>query len=238
MSGLMVIGAHPDDCEHIAGGVAANTVEAGEVVTFLVVTNGELWHVDEQVQDPETIARVRKREATMGAAELGAMAEFADLPDSGLTGHPDLAAVLVRSIRRVQPDMVVTHSPTEGHSDHKALATAVLRVCNVDGEPSLIGNARYRPDLGAAHDITRLYFAAQGADLYRDSTVFIDTSAALDKKIKTLRSHESQTAEADALDRRVRLTAAMTGRVAGLDAAEAFYPAPGYRPVVRYIRLP
>lgn len=238
MSGLLVIGAHPDDCEHIAGGLAANTVSAGEPVTFLVVTNGELWHSDEQVTDPNSIAQARRREAAAGAAVLGASVLFAELPDSGLTGHPDLATVLVRFIRQLRPERVVTHSPDEGHYDHKAVATTVLRVCNVEGEPSLVGNARFRPDLGASHDITRLYFAAQGADLYRDSTVFIDTSAALDKKIKALQSHGSQSADLAALDQRVRLTAAATGRIAGLEAGEAFYSAPGYRPVIRYIRLP
>jgi LmbE family N-acetylglucosaminyl deacetylase len=238
MSGLLVIGAHPDDCEHIAGGVAANTAAAGEPVAFLVVTNGELWHADKQVTDPNDIAQTRRREAAAGAAVLGATVHFAELPDSSLTGHADLAATLAHFIRQIRPTTVVTHSPNEGHYDHKAVATTTLRICNVEGEPSLIGNARYRPDLGPAHDIERLYFAAQGADLYRDSAVFIDTSEALDTKIKALKSHGSQSADLAALDQRVRLTAASVGRIMGMDAAEAFYSAPGYRPVVRYIRLP
>ena len=41
---LLIIGAHPDDCEFKAGGLAAKCRERGDIVKFVSATNGEAGH--------------------------------------------------------------------------------------------------------------------------------------------------------------------------------------------------
>ncbi|MCA9438785.1 MAG: PIG-L family deacetylase, partial [Candidatus Omnitrophica bacterium] len=43
---IMVIGAHPDDCEIKAGGVAAKWAGQGHKVKFVSVTNGDIGHYE------------------------------------------------------------------------------------------------------------------------------------------------------------------------------------------------
>jgi len=44
---IIVFGAHPDDCELKAGGVAARWAAQGHKVKFVSVTNGDIGHFDE-----------------------------------------------------------------------------------------------------------------------------------------------------------------------------------------------
>jgi LmbE family N-acetylglucosaminyl deacetylase len=238
VSGLMIIGAHPDDAEHMAGGVARTAVDRGENVVFLILTDGQRWFADPQMLVPDEIAAVRRDEARRGAAALGATAQFAGLPDGQLDSCGNLPFVLVSAIRQVKPQRVVTHSPNEGHTDHRAAAAAVVRVCNVLSEPAPIGNPRWFPDAGRPHSIQQLYLTARGSDLYQESALFVDTSAWIDDKVKALLCHASQFSDSSVFERSVRLTAAATGQIAGFDCAEGFLPAPGYPPRTRYTYLP
>ncbi|MCE2759108.1 MAG: PIG-L family deacetylase [Chitinophagaceae bacterium] len=43
-SRIIVIGAHPDDCDSDAGGIAALLAEMGHAVKFVAVTNGDAGH--------------------------------------------------------------------------------------------------------------------------------------------------------------------------------------------------
>ncbi|NBO49865.1 MAG: PIG-L family deacetylase, partial [Chitinophagia bacterium] len=43
-SRIIVIGAHPDDCDIDAGGIAAMFAEMGHAVKFVAVTNGDAGH--------------------------------------------------------------------------------------------------------------------------------------------------------------------------------------------------
>ena len=57
---IMVIGAHPDDCEGGCGGIALKYIKEGSKVTFVSVTDGSAGH---QTMDRKTLANVRREEA-------------------------------------------------------------------------------------------------------------------------------------------------------------------------------
>ena len=54
---LMIIGAHPDDAEVRAGGLAARYVERGGRAMMVSVTNGNAGHHE---MEPDALARRRK----------------------------------------------------------------------------------------------------------------------------------------------------------------------------------
>ena len=41
---VIVFGAHPDDCEYVAAGVAARWASKGHAVKFVSCTNGDVGH--------------------------------------------------------------------------------------------------------------------------------------------------------------------------------------------------
>ena len=82
---LMVVGAHPDDCEITAGGIAALTAARGGRVLFVSMTNGDKGH---QTLGGVTLARTRRNEARAGAAACGAEAIVLDNHDGELTPTP------------------------------------------------------------------------------------------------------------------------------------------------------
>uniref|UniRef100_UPI00262067A2 PIG-L deacetylase family protein n=1 Tax=uncultured Gimesia sp. TaxID=1678688 RepID=UPI00262067A2 len=54
---ILIIGAHPDDCDIKAGGTAALYQQAGHTVKFVSVTNGESGH--QSISGPE-LADIRR----------------------------------------------------------------------------------------------------------------------------------------------------------------------------------
>ena len=65
---LLVFGAHPDDCEFTAAGLAARYARRGGRVCFVSVTNGDAGH---HTLGGSTLARIRREEARLPAAALG-----------------------------------------------------------------------------------------------------------------------------------------------------------------------
>ena len=57
---ILVIGAHPDDCEFKAGGMAALYRQLGHQVCFVSVTDGRSGH---QTKYGDELAAIRREEA-------------------------------------------------------------------------------------------------------------------------------------------------------------------------------
>ncbi len=119
---LMVIGAHPDDAEYKAGGLAAQYRRLGHEVCFVSMTNGDAGH--HEMSGPPLAAR-RRAEADASAKVLGLTYEIFDNSDGKL--EPDLRRreELIRAIRRYRPDLLLTHRPNDYHPDHRATAQLV-----------------------------------------------------------------------------------------------------------------
>ena len=78
---VLVIGAHPDDCEITAGGIAALTAARGGRVLHVAMTNGDKGH---QTLSGAKLARMRRGEAQAAAAACGAEAIVLDNHDGEL----------------------------------------------------------------------------------------------------------------------------------------------------------
>ena len=122
---LLIIGAHPDDCE-TAGGIALRFVHAGHAVKFLTVTNGCSGH---QASMGGALSRVRAGEAEKVSKLFGVEYEMMDNNDAYLVaGIPERVALL-RAIRLYAPDIIITHRPNDYHPDHRA-ASILVQDCS------------------------------------------------------------------------------------------------------------
>ena len=113
---VIAFGAHPDDAELKASGVAALWASRGHKVKFVAMTNGDVGHF-EMAGGP--LARRRKAEVADCARILGIETEVLDIHDGELTPSLENRKNVARLIRQWQADVVLSHRPYDYHPDHR-----------------------------------------------------------------------------------------------------------------------
>jgi N-acetylglucosamine malate deacetylase 1 len=113
---IIVFGAHPDDCELVAGGTAARWAEMGHQVKFVSVTNGDIGHHE---MAGATLARRRAAEVRRCGEILGVTSEVLDNHDGELLPTLENRKEIVKRIREWKADLVISHRPNDYHPDHR-----------------------------------------------------------------------------------------------------------------------
>ncbi len=113
---IIVFGAHPDDCEIKAGGVAAMWAAQGHHVKFVSTTNGDIGHW-KMAGGP--LAQRRTAEVKKAAKILGIETEVLDNHDGELMPTLENRKAFVRLIREWKADIVLSHRTNDYHPDHR-----------------------------------------------------------------------------------------------------------------------
>ena len=113
---IIAFGAHPDDCEIRAGGVAAMWAAKGHKAKFVSTTNGDIGHW-KRAGGP--LAQRRTAEVEKAARILGIETEVLDNHDGELMPTLENRKTFVRLIRQAKADIVMTHRPNDYHPDHR-----------------------------------------------------------------------------------------------------------------------
>jgi len=227
---VLVMVAHPDDAEFWAGGTIAGWTDAGVEVTYCVLTDGDAGGFDAAIPraDMPQIRRAEQQEA----ADLLRVHEvrFFGLAEGGLRGDSrELHENLVRVIRQVRPQRVLTWSPEWNwqrfrscHPDHLATGAAVL--------------AAIYPDASNPFALTHLH-EDEGLDGWtvreawllnspgREINHYVDITETFDRKVAAVCAHASQIQDPASLPERLRQRIAPNTAAAGLPEgrlAEAF----------------
>jgi LmbE family N-acetylglucosaminyl deacetylase len=193
---ILVMTAHPDDADIMAGGSMARWVDDGDDVHLVLFTRGDKGH-DDPAMTSQRVAALRETEQRAAAAVLGVRRlTFLDFADGELAwAARDLAETATRLIRQERPDTVVTHDPFGGapgyrepqmHPDHRAVGAAVVDACYFRAAGPL-----FYPEqatAGAAPHRVReiLLIMTDHADHA------VDIGAAFDRKVRAVRAHASQ----------------------------------------------
>ena len=132
---VICFGAHPDDCELKAGGVAAMWAAKGAKVKFVSVTNGDIGHWK---QSGPTLAARRKVEVEACARILGIETQVLDIHDGEL--EPTLAnrKMITRLIRDWKADVVISPRPNDYHPDHRYTGVLVQDAAYMVSVPFLV----------------------------------------------------------------------------------------------------
>src|ERR1035437_10608486 len=99
---FLMIGAHPDDCEFMSGGLAALYVKHGHVVKFASMTNGDTGHFN---QGGGALARRREAEAQASAKVLRIEYDVNDQHCGELMPTLENRKLVIRLIRLFKPDL-------------------------------------------------------------------------------------------------------------------------------------
>jgi LmbE family N-acetylglucosaminyl deacetylase len=113
---IICFGAHPDDCELQAGGVANLWAAKGHHVKFVSVTNGDIGHWRDA---GGPLALRRTAEVERAAQVLGITTEVLDIHDGELLPTLDNRRTITRLIREWGADVVMSHRPNDYHPDHR-----------------------------------------------------------------------------------------------------------------------
>ncbi len=221
---LLVIVAHPDDADFGPAATVASWIDRGSVAELVCCTSGDAGS-DDADTDPVQLALLREREQRAAANVIGYRAvHFLHQPDGALENDLPLREELVRIIREMRPDAVMTSDPTHlftadgfvQHTDHRAAGSAA-----VDAVYPAARNAMAFPHLAksglAPHVVRRLYLFWPG-----EPDEWVDVSGYVDRKMLALREHASQLRDPAAVDERVRARLAEQGALVGVPAAEPF----------------
>lgn len=187
---IIAFGAHPDDCELKAGGVAAKWAAAGHRVKFVATTNGDAGHFDMSGQQ---LARRRAAEVQQCAELLGIETEVLNIHDGELM--PTLAnrRTFVRLIREWQADIVLCHRPCDYHPDHRY--TGVL----VEDSAVLVVAKFFAPEVPSlSKNPIFLYYSDDFAKPYPfDPAIIVAIDDVIDKKRACIEAMPSQFADRD-----------------------------------------
>lgn len=113
---IIVFGAHPDDCEIKAGGVAAMWAAQGHHVKFVSATNGDIGHAEMAGGE---LAKRRTAEVMAADKKLGIETEVLDIHDGELMPTLENRKKFVRLIREWKADVVMGPRPNDYHPDHR-----------------------------------------------------------------------------------------------------------------------
>jgi LmbE family N-acetylglucosaminyl deacetylase len=132
---VLGIAAHPDDLDFGAAGAIATFARQGADVYYLILTDGCNGTTDRRVA-AEELAHTRQGEQCAAGKVLGVKdVYFCKNPDGCLENTKDVRRDIVKTIRQVKPDVVITWDPSMlycvkygiiNHGDHRASGQAAL----------------------------------------------------------------------------------------------------------------
>lgn len=159
---LLLVLAHPDDESLGNGGLIARYASEGVKVHLVTATRGEQgWFgPPEDYPGPEELGRIREAELREAASVLGIEdVSFLDYRDGELGDAPadEVVAGIVRHIRRIRPQVVITFDQNGlyGHPDHIAITRLTTAAVAAAGDPGF-----QDADGQSPHHVSKLYYMA------------------------------------------------------------------------------
>lgn len=194
---IIAFGAHPDDAELKASGVAALWAAQGHKVKFVAMTNGDIGHFG-TAGGP--LAQRRKAEVAECARILGIETDVLDIHDGELMPSLDNRRTVARLIREWQADIVMGHRPYDYHADHRY--TGVL----MNDAAVIVAAPFFTPDTPpTARNPVFMYYS----DGFQDPkpfepTIVVGFDTVADKKWRCVSAMPSQFGDRDSWQARTR----------------------------------
>jgi LmbE family N-acetylglucosaminyl deacetylase len=219
---VLVIAAHPDDPDFLAGGTVARLAQEGREVAYVILTNGNKGSGNRGVKS-EQLAPIREEEQRRAAHVLGVRhVEFLGYEDGELEDTRELRRDVTREIRRWRPDLIITLNPHRTynnfpgwHRDHRVTGRVVL-----DCVYPLARDHLAFPELSREyepHSVREVYYIQ-----WEQPHLVIDISETMELKLEAIRCHASQVSDFKAFEALMRDRAATLGKEKGFMHGEGF----------------
>lgn len=182
---LIMIGAHPDDCDQDAGGTAIIFAKMGYAVKFVSVTNGDAGH---QTMKGNALAKRRFAEAQEAGKRFGVTYDVLNNHDGQLLPTLEVRLQVIKKIREWDADVVIAPRPNDYHPDHRYTGVLVQDAAYMVAVPNV---APETPAL--KKNPVFLYFqdGFQKPNPFRPD-IAIDITPVYEQKVHAMDAHESQ----------------------------------------------
>jgi len=182
---VVVIGAHPDDCDIDAGGTAILWAKAGHNVMFVSVTNGDAGHHE---KGGGALAKIRMAEAQEAGRRFGVKYVVLDNHDGELMPTLENRLKIIRLIRQWNADVVIGPRPNDYHPDHRNTAILVQDAAYMVIVPNVA------PDTPPLKKNPVFLFTQDGFQKPYpfQPDIAVDITSVADQKIYAMAAHESQ----------------------------------------------
>jgi LmbE family N-acetylglucosaminyl deacetylase len=182
---VVVIGAHPDDCDIDAGGTAIEFARLGHNVLFVSLTNGDAGHFS---KGGGALAKIRRAEAQEAGKRFGVKYVVLDNHDGELMPALNVRLDVIRLIRQWNADVVVGPRPNDYHPDHRNTAILIQDAAYMVIVPNVAPDT---PPL--KKNPVFLYTEDNFQKPYPfEPDIVVDITDAFDQKIYSMAAHESQ----------------------------------------------
>ena len=114
---VLAVGAHPDDIEIFMYGLLSIYKKEGHQVSTIIATDGAIGG---EITGKK-LAKERANEAINGLQKLSSPI-FLNLPDGKLGENLKHRKIIKEIILKIMPDLIITHSENDYHSDHRSLS--------------------------------------------------------------------------------------------------------------------
>ncbi len=222
---ILGVAAHADDLDFSSSGTLSKWINEGAEVYYLILTDGSKGYEDHMFSS-EKLATIRQEEQKNAAKILGVKyVYFENFIDGELANERDVKKAIVKKIRELKPDVVITLDPTFfydeatgfiNHPDHRAAGQATL-----DSVFPFARNSRTYPELMEEnfppHSVKDIFLVN-----FKSANYFVDISETLPKKLEAIKAHKSQYKNFSDVKNEVTKRTQGIGKKAGYKYAEGF----------------
>jgi len=223
---LLVMMAHPDDCEFLVAGTLLQLKSVGWEIGIASMTAGDCGSTTHSKAE---ISRIRFAEARAAADYIGAWYACAGLMDIEIFANAENQRKVVEITRMFDPDAVITHSPVDYLIDHEETCRLARSAAFAAAMP--LYETHHDRAAKEARVTPALYYAdpVEGIDSMGRRVFpqfYVDITQVMEQKRRMLSLHHSQREwlrQHHGMDEYVgRMTAwaAQYGREAGFGYAE------------------
>jgi len=205
---ILVILAHPDDPEFFCGATLARWARVGHYIHYCLFTCGEKGS-DKAHLTSDEICQLRHAEQRAAADIIGALSvTYLHMEDGYLSPTINMRREVVRIIRKVKPDILVTCDPSNlfpsgtyrlNHPDHRFAGQVVL-----DAVFPAAGNPHFFPELLHDEGLEPHTPREVWISLTSQPNVILDVTDTWEIKIQALKEHKSQIGDTRAFEERMR----------------------------------
>ena len=182
---VLIFGAHPDDCDIKAGGLAALYAALGHRVKFVSHTNGATGH---HAIGGIELAHRRYEEAQASGNVIGIEYDVLDNHTGELEPTVHYRKQVIRIIREFAPDLVMSHRPYDYHPDHRYSAMLVQDAAYIVTVPNMVPLTPF-----VATNPVIMYLSDNfQKPIPFDPEIVVDIDDVIEEKLDMLHCHTSQ----------------------------------------------
>lgn len=187
---VLAVGAHPDDIEFMMAGTLLQLAKKGCKPHIFILATGSCGSA---VTDREETVRIRSGEAIDAAETMGAVIYPPIVDDLEITYSLELLRKVAAVVRIAEPDIILTHCPTEYMEDHNATCRLIVTAAFARGMRNFVTDP---PRDVVTKNVALYHSLPYGLRDSLNQTVapdyFVDIESTLAMKKSALACHRSQ----------------------------------------------